>query len=91
MTKSTCAKYAILFKGPSPPLSTSVDIDVTHVINGPRSSPALFQHTASNQNMDGGKAWERGYPKSKQQISQNNKCVLFLSFYVRTIKVIVKH
>ena len=41
-TKNTCVKHALLFEGPSSPLSTEVDIDVTNVINGTRPSPSIF-------------------------------------------------
>ena len=52
---------------PPPPLSTKVDIDVTHMINATRlwggrgtwGRVPQFLHTVIDQILDGGKAWER--------------------------------
>ena len=42
------------------PLPPSVDTDVIHMMKWTRPS-SLFFHTASDQKLDSGKAWERGY------------------------------
>ena len=55
-TKNTCAKCILSMWDPSPPLSTKVDTDIIHVIKYTRPSPSV----SSDQNLDGGKAWERG-------------------------------
>ena len=51
-------KHTHLFEGPTTPLFTYVDIDITHMITG--LLPPFLQ-MVSDQKLDGGKAWELCY------------------------------
>ena len=51
---------------PAPPLSILLDTDIIHLIKYIRPSP--FLHTPSDQKLDGGKVWERGYDHTQLEV-----------------------
>ena len=57
-TEKKGPKHTHLFEGPTIPLFTYVDIDITHMITG--LLPPFLQ-MVSDQKLDGGKAWELCY------------------------------
>ena len=72
-TKNACVETIHSFKGP-PPSSVYLANHLCDKWYIPWLSP-LFLHTASNQKLDGGKAWERNYALAVYVVSiEQVKC-----------------
>jgi len=54
-------------------ISTYIQVDI-HVIKWTPGHPPPFLHTASDQQLEGGKAWEQGSPYLKSEQSLIASC-----------------